>query len=83
MFVPVTVFFSKIRHDRDRDRKSRRSCRCLVLKVKLDYLMSAFLNIVFINSANFIVNFNGKRIDFRDGIFETDKERERVCSLCM
>jgi len=39
--------------------------------------MPAFLNIVFINSANFVVNFNGKSIDFRDGIFETDEERKK------
>jgi hypothetical protein len=41
-------------------------------------------DIVFMNSANFIVSFNGKRMDFTGGICETDeKERKIVCSLYM
>jgi hypothetical protein len=49
----------------------------LGLKVLLDYIMSAFLNIVFIISGNFRVSFNCKRMDFTDSLFETDDERKK------
>ncbi len=55
----------------------------LVLEILLDLVMSAFVNIVLINSPNFAVDFHGKRIEFRVGICDTDLERKIVCTLCM
>jgi hypothetical protein len=37
-------------------------------------LMCVFWKIVFMNSTNLVLSFNGKRIDFTDGICETDEE---------
>jgi len=33
---------------------------------------------VFINSTNLVLSFNGKAIDFTEGIRETDEERKKV-----
>ncbi len=40
-------------------------------------LLCAFLNIVFMNSTNFVSSFNGKPIGFTDGIREIDEEGKK------
>jgi hypothetical protein len=39
--------------------------------------MYSFVNIVLINSANLVLSFNGKAIDFTKEICETDEEGKK------